>query len=97
NRLAAASLAQGLAESLEAPCPDAAERAESAKQESKGEVNVAKSAECEDYEDEGEEDGSRPDPIRAEDIARIDDMSPNELNTLIDDVDAHEEWEELRR
>ncbi len=104
NHLAAAGLAQGLAESLEAPCPEAAERAESAKQERKGEVNVAKSAECEyyeakgpDYEDEGEEDGSRPDPIRAEDIARIDDMSPNELNTLIDDVDAHEQWEELRR
>lgn len=77
-------------------------RAEIAKQKSECEVKMAKDPEYEDYEEEeqdyeNEEDDSRPQPITAKDIARIDRMSPDELNSFIEDIDAHEEWEELRR
>lgn len=73
------------------------EKLKRSKKECKLEVNVAREPEYDDYEDEEEEDESRPQAITSEDIARIDQMSPNELNALIEDVDAHEEWEELRR
>jgi hypothetical protein len=70
--------------------------AEYSKQEFKGEVNVPSEPDYDDYEQE-EEGDIRPHPITTEDIARIDEMSPDELNAFIEDVDAHEEWEELRR
>lgn len=51
----------------------------------------------EEDDEQEEQDDSRPQPITAKDIARIDQMSPDELNGLIEDIDAHEEWEELRQ
>jgi hypothetical protein len=46
--------------------------------------------------DEEEEDGDRPWPITRRTLAAIDEMSPEELENLIENVDDHERWQELR-
>lgn len=99
----------GVEHAASQPGPEAAsmeeamepEKSVTAEQCAKGEANLRNNNKNDIYEaeepDDEQDDGSRPQPITAKDIARIDDMSPNELNALIEDVDAHEEWEELRR
>lgn len=55
-----------------------------------------------DYEDSYEEDGleeeddDRPRAITKQTLKEIDSMSPSELEELIDNIDAHEEWQDLR-
>jgi hypothetical protein len=51
-----------------------------------------------DNDNEGSDDGdaSCPPQITAEMVASIDTMSPDDLELLIDDIDANEEWEDLK-
>ena len=46
--------------------------------------------------DEQEEGDDRPWPITKRTVAAIDGMSPNELEDLIENVDDHERWQDLR-
>lgn len=54
-----------------------------------------------DYEDSyedglEEEDDDRPQAITRQTLKEIDSMSPSELEELIDNIDANEEWQDLR-
>jgi len=46
--------------------------------------------------DEEENDGDRPWPVTKRTLAAIDEMSPTQLENLIENVDDHERWQELR-
>jgi hypothetical protein len=47
-------------------------------------------------DEEDEEEDSRPPKITARTVARIDKMSPEDLELLIEDIDANETWEDLK-
>lgn len=68
------------------------------KQEKRQEVTMANYGESDnDYYDEDEaEDDDRPSPITEETLRAIDKMSPPELENVIDNVDEHERWQDLR-
>ena len=58
------------------------------------EANMKNESEYEDqYE---EEDDDRPWQVTKQTFGKIDSMSPSELETLIENIQANEEWEELR-